>query len=64
MDLAVYTVDGRRVTTLVRETLAAGNHVATWDGRDAGGRRVASGAYFYRLRAGDDVLVRRMVMVK
>ena len=62
--LAVYTVDGRRVVTLVDGELPAGNHEITWDGRDTSGRRVASGAYFYRLRAGDDVQVRRMVMVK
>ena len=64
VDLAVYTVDGRRVATLVAGELAAGEHQVTWDGRDTGGRRVASGAYFYRLRAGDEVQVRRMVMVK
>jgi len=64
VDLAVYTVDGRRVTTLVSEPLPAGHHEIVWDGRDGGGRRVASGAYFYRLRAGDEVQVRRMVMVK
>ncbi len=64
VDLAVFTVDGRRVATLINERLAAGHHSATWDGRDEAGRRLASGAYFYRLRAGDGVLVRRMVMVK
>ena len=32
--------------------LAAGEHRATWDGRDDAGRRVAPGVYLYRIHAG------------
>ena len=64
VELAVYTVNGRRVTTLVSDNLAAGQHRVTWDGRDAAGQRAASGAYFYRLSADGQVQVRRMVLVK
>ncbi|MEZ4386729.1 MAG: S8 family serine peptidase [Candidatus Krumholzibacteriia bacterium] len=64
VELAVYTVDGRRVTTLLRQDLAAGQHEVTWHGRDDRGQRVASGTYFYRLTANGQVQVRRMVMVK
>ena len=49
VELAVYTLDGRRVTVLVDGTLPAGPHAATWTGRDESGRQVASGTYFYRL---------------
>ena len=44
--LAVYSVDGRLVAPLLDRPLAAGSHEFTWDGRDAQGRRVASGVYF------------------
>lgn len=64
VDLAVYTVDGRRVATLVHSDLGAGEHSVNWAGRDDSGRRVASGAYFYRLVADGQTLVKRMVMVK
>ena len=64
MDLGIYAVDGRRVATLVDANLAAGNHQATWNGRDAFGKRVASGTYFYRLVADDVVKVQRMVLIK
>ena len=37
---------------------------AIWDGTDASGRRVASGAYFYRLNADGVHHVKRMVMIK
>jgi hypothetical protein len=64
VDLAVYGLDGRRVATLVSERMSAGEHAVTWQGRDATGRRVASGAYFYRLVTDSQVQVKRMVMVK
>jgi len=63
-ELAVYTIDGRRVTTLVNEPLTAGQHQVSWNGCDSDGRKVASGAYFYRLTTGDNQLVKRMVLIK
>jgi len=62
--LAVYAIDGSLVTTLVNEVLPEGTHEVTWDGSDSSGNQVASGAYFYRLSAGDDLQVKRMVLVK
>jgi len=63
-ELVVYTIDGRRIATLINEVMPAGEHHVSWDGRDEGGRPVASGAYFYRLKAGENLLVKRMVLVK
>ena len=37
---------------------------AYWDGRNASGESVASGVYFYQLRAGEYSAVRRMVILK
>lgn len=51
--LAVYTVDGRLVRTLLEDDLAAGPHAVNWDGRGADGRAVSSGTYLYRLRTTD-----------
>jgi len=49
--LAVYDLKGALVRTLLEEKRSAGNHHIDWDGRDAQGRSVASGVYFYRLEA-------------
>ena len=38
---------GRHVRTLVDDRFAAGLHAVPWSGRDAAGRRVASGVYLY-----------------
>jgi len=62
--LAIYSPDGRRVATLIDAALAGGPHQAHWDGRDASGRAVASGVYFYRLDAGGESLSRRMLLVR
>ncbi|MCC6653388.1 MAG: hypothetical protein IT348_19710 [Candidatus Eisenbacteria bacterium] len=47
--LALYDAGGRRVRTLVDGAREAGEHFATWDGRDEQGRAVAAGLYFAKL---------------
>ena len=64
MRLDVYDVKGALVRTLLDERREAGRYEVTWDGRDDGGRRVASGVYLYRLEAGGKEESRRMVLVK
>ncbi|MCK6559845.1 S8 family serine peptidase [bacterium] len=49
--LTVYDVLGQQVASLVSGSQPAGTHLATWNGRDALGRPVASGIYFYRMQA-------------
>jgi hypothetical protein len=48
----------------VNQYLPSGVHAIQWDGRDASGRGVASGVYLYRLTAGDQVAIRRMIFAK
>jgi hypothetical protein len=62
--LAVHDVRGRLVRILVEASLPAGSHRAIWDGRDAAGRGVDSGAYLCRLEAGGRVESRRMLLLK
>jgi len=63
--LAVYNVIGQKVRTLVEANLPAGEHSVVWDGRDQGGKMVASGVYFYRLLAeSGGSVTRKMIMVK
>ncbi len=65
VSLSVYDVSGRLVRTLLdKESIAAGRHSHVWDGRDSNGELSAAGVYFYRLRAGDFVETRKLVMVK
>jgi flagellar hook assembly protein FlgD len=62
--LDVYDLRGAHVATLVDGARPGGDGSTTWNGRDANGRPVASGVYFYRLSAGDTRLVRKMVLLR
>jgi flagellar hook assembly protein FlgD len=61
--LTVYNVLGRQVATLVDGFERAGRWSVTWDGRDVAGIAVPSGAYVYRLDAGDFVQARTMLLL-
>jgi len=62
VDVAVHDVAGRRVATLARGTMPAGDHVLTWDGRGGGGR-LGEGVYFVRAVVDGRVLSRRLVLL-
>ena len=62
--LTVYSTLGQEVRTLVNSAQAAGAYSVQWDGRDAFGRGVATGTYIYRLQAGPNVAMRKMIFAK
>ncbi len=62
--LVIFDVTGRRVRTLVDERLAAGRYVTSWDGRDDTGRELGSGVYITRFEAGDEIILRKMSLLK
>ena len=62
--LAVFDVAGRRVRVLCDGPAVAGRHALGWDGRDDGGRHLASGVYFARLSLGDETRNRRLVIMR
>ena len=62
--LRVYDVSGGVVRTLVTGVRTAGRHRARWEGRDDGGRSVASGVYFYRLEMEGFSATRKMLLLK
>ena len=64
VELDVHDLVGRRVTTLYRGSLSAGARVFTWDGRDAGGTRVANGMYFVRLTVDGKASARKVTLVR
>lgn len=62
--LRIYNILGEVVRTLVDEPKSAGVHYEIWDGKDDQGEQVASGVYFYRLRAGEFSETKKMVLLK
>jgi hypothetical protein len=62
--LTVHDLSGRLVCVLFEGHQDAGEHTASWNGTDAGGRPVGSGVYLYRFEAQGMVEQRKMTLVK
>ena len=63
--LEVYDLGGRRVRGLEEEPMKpAGRYQTVWDGRSDTGAHVTAGIYFFRLRAGNRVASRKVVLVR
>lgn len=62
--LRVHDAAGRLVRTLVDERQEPGRRTVAWDGRDAAGRRLASGVYLCRLATPTRTLTRRLTLLK
>jgi gingipain R len=62
--LSIHDARGRLVRVLVNETLSAGHHEVTWNGRDQQGRPVASGVYLARLQTAQTSDVLKVTMAK
>jgi len=59
VNLSVFNVLGQRVASLVNRDLSAGAHSFTFDAS-----ALSSGMYFYRLEAGANVSVKKMMLIK
>jgi hypothetical protein len=57
--LTIYDILGREVTTILNETKQPGFYDVRFDGSE-----LSSGAYFYRLQAGEMVETKRMMLLK
>ncbi len=63
ISLAVYDIHGRRLAMLADGGYGAGEFTVTWDRTDFGGRKVGSGVYFAGLRAGDSLVIVKLIVV-
>jgi len=57
--LEVYDILGRKVQTLINGQQDPGRYQARFDGRS-----LASGVYFYRLQANNEVFIKKMTLIK
>ena len=64
VNITVFNLLGQKVKTLIDENKPAGRYTVNWNGRNSGGQPVASGIYFYKIKAGEFALTRKMVLIK
>jgi choice-of-anchor C domain-containing protein len=64
VEIAIFNLLGERVRLLVNQRQAAGQYRILWDGRNENGKSMPSGVYLYRLRAGEFVQTRKMILMQ
>jgi subtilisin-like proprotein convertase family protein/subtilisin family serine protease len=63
--LVIFDIRGRAVRHLLDgQELPIGRHTVTWSGQDDFGKKVSSGAYFCKLKAGDQSFSRKIMLAK
>jgi hypothetical protein len=64
VELSIYDLRGRLVTTLFDDSLAGREATARWDGTDRAGAQVASGIYFVKLTSGGRSIQRKIAVLR
>lgn len=64
VELSIFNMLGQRVRRLAEGTRPEGEYQIEWDGRDDFGNRLPSGIYFYKLKAGNFIETKKLVLVK
>jgi len=62
--LEIYNILGQLVTTLVNEEKQPGEYTVFWNGKNMKGYEMPSGVYFYRLRTGNFIDVKKMLLIR
>ena len=62
--LSIYNMLGQEIKTLVNNSLNAGTYSIIWDGTNNNGIKVTSGAYLYRISAGNYIETKKLVLIK
>jgi len=59
INLTIYDILGREITVLVNEEKRPGKYTVQFNGKN-----LASGIYYYKLQAGDNTIIKAMVLLK
>lgn len=62
--LEVFNILGQKIKTPVNGEMEMGLHSVVWDSNDNNGNELASGIYFLRIKAGDFIDTKKMVILK
>ena len=64
VDLSIYSINGEKITTIVRRQLQAGTYISKWDGISKTGAEMPSGVYLYKVSIGNYSASGKMVLEK
>jgi len=62
--IEIYNMKGQKVKTLTNDFYSANDHSVLWDGTNDNNRIVSGGIYFYKMRTGEDVTAKKMILMR
>lgn len=60
----VYNTKGQKVKTLLNKKMAKGQHSVFWNGLNEKNKSVSSSVYLYKVKAGNQESIKRMILLK
>ena len=64
ISIEIFDFSGNHIKTLVNKNYAQGKYSLIWDATNDGGNKVSSGIYFYILKADNQQLSKKMIVIK
>ncbi len=64
INLSVFDVQGRKISTLIDGRINPGTHQTSWNGLSDGNSPIASGVYFLRLSTENRIITRKLVCIR
>ena len=65
VSLNIYDIQGRLVSSLIDNSFySAGSYKMNWDGKNQYGTQIPSGMYLYKLESANQIITRKMVLMK
>lgn len=64
IELNVYDIRGKLVKNVVKGFFRPGRHQVQWNATDEYGHKMASGSYFYSLKAENKVITKKMLLIR
>jgi hypothetical protein len=64
VEVALFSLTGSKITTLVNEFKPAGKYEVIWDGRDEHGNKLSPGMYVYMLKNDLYLLMKKLILIR
>ena len=63
-EVSIFSITGRKITTLFSENLKKGEHIILWNGTTTSGEYVPSGIYFVKARMGEKTVTKKVSILR
>jgi len=64
VEIKIFDINSKCIKTLFNGFQAKGDQSISWDSRDDNNKQVASGVYLYRMKFNDQIINKKMLLIK